>query len=118
MLMSQLEGQENRIRLERNRYNDQVKDFNARIRSLPLQARSPVAAEACPASRNILISEASAGAQRRTCAESKTSALHPMARQVPGNGVLLRRTRRQVRLRSHMVRQGPRQRIKKTLCLF
>jgi LemA protein len=35
VLMSQLEGQENRIRLERNRYNDQVKDFNARIRSFP-----------------------------------------------------------------------------------
>ncbi len=35
VLMSQLEGQENRIRLERNRYNDQVRDFNARIRSFP-----------------------------------------------------------------------------------
>ena len=35
VLMSQLEGQENRIRLERNRYNDLVKDFNARVRSFP-----------------------------------------------------------------------------------
>jgi LemA protein len=35
VLMSQLEGQENRIRLERNRYNDLVKDYNARVRSFP-----------------------------------------------------------------------------------
>ncbi len=35
VLMSQLEGQENRIRLERNRYNDEVRDFNARVRSFP-----------------------------------------------------------------------------------
>src|SRR5579883_3128274 len=35
VLMSQLEGQENRIRLERNRYNDQVRDYNARVRSFP-----------------------------------------------------------------------------------
>ncbi|HEY3875087.1 MAG TPA: LemA family protein [Candidatus Kapabacteria bacterium] len=35
VLMSQIEGQENRIRLERNRYNDLVKDYNARARSFP-----------------------------------------------------------------------------------
>ncbi len=35
VLMSQLEGQENRIRLERNRYNDLVRDYNARVRSFP-----------------------------------------------------------------------------------
>ena len=35
VLMSQLEGQENRIRIERNRYNDVVRDYNARVRSFP-----------------------------------------------------------------------------------
>ena len=35
VLLSQLEGQENRIRIERNRYNDVVKDYNARVRSFP-----------------------------------------------------------------------------------
>lgn len=35
VLMSQLEGQENRIRIERNRYNDAVREYNARIRSFP-----------------------------------------------------------------------------------
>lgn len=35
VLMSQLEGQENRIRLERNRYNDLVRGYNARVRSFP-----------------------------------------------------------------------------------
>ncbi len=35
VLMSQLEGQENRIRLERNRYNDVVRSYNARVRSFP-----------------------------------------------------------------------------------
>jgi LemA protein len=35
VLLSQLEGQENRIRLERNRYNDLVRDYNARVRSFP-----------------------------------------------------------------------------------
>jgi LemA protein len=35
VLMSQLEGQENRIRIERNRYNDAVRDYNARVRAFP-----------------------------------------------------------------------------------
>ena len=35
VLMSQLEGQENRIRVERNRYNDVVKEFNLAIRVFP-----------------------------------------------------------------------------------
>ncbi|MDP4198773.1 MAG: LemA family protein [Bacteroidota bacterium] len=35
VLMSQLEGQENRIRIERNRYNDVVREYNARVRSFP-----------------------------------------------------------------------------------
>ncbi|HWF45018.1 MAG TPA: LemA family protein [Candidatus Kapabacteria bacterium] len=35
VLLSQLEGQENRIRIERNRYNEVVKDYNARVRSFP-----------------------------------------------------------------------------------
>lgn len=34
-LMSQIEGQENRIRIERNRYNEAVNDFNATIRRFP-----------------------------------------------------------------------------------
>jgi LemA protein len=35
VLMSQLEGQENRIRVERNRYNDNVKEYNQKVRSFP-----------------------------------------------------------------------------------
>lgn len=35
VLMSQLEGQENRIRIERNRYNDNVKEYNQKVRSFP-----------------------------------------------------------------------------------
>lgn len=35
VLMSQLEGQENRIRVERNRYNEVVNDYNRRIRTFP-----------------------------------------------------------------------------------
>jgi LemA protein len=35
VLMSQLEGQENRIRIERNRYNDVVREYNQKIRSFP-----------------------------------------------------------------------------------
>jgi LemA protein len=35
VLMSQLEGQENRIRTERNRYNDVVRDYDVRIRRFP-----------------------------------------------------------------------------------
>ncbi len=35
VLMSQLEGQENRIRVERNRYNDNVREYNQKIRSFP-----------------------------------------------------------------------------------
>jgi LemA protein len=34
-LMSQIEGQESRIRIERNRYNEAVNDFNATIRRFP-----------------------------------------------------------------------------------
>lgn len=34
-LMSQIEGQENRIRIERNRYNEAVNDYNATIRRFP-----------------------------------------------------------------------------------
>src|SRR5207302_579616 len=32
VLLSQLEGQENRIRIERNRYNDVVREYNQRVR--------------------------------------------------------------------------------------
>jgi len=35
VLMDQLEGQENRIRIERNRYNDAVRDYNQKVRSFP-----------------------------------------------------------------------------------
>ena len=35
VLMSQLEGQENRIRIERNRYNDVTREYNTRVRSFP-----------------------------------------------------------------------------------
>ncbi len=38
VLMSQLEGQENRIRIERNRYNDRVQAYNASVRSFPASA--------------------------------------------------------------------------------
>jgi LemA protein len=34
-LMSQLEGTENRIAVERQRYNDQVKEFNADMKTIP-----------------------------------------------------------------------------------
>jgi LemA protein len=34
-LMSQIEGQENRVRIERNRYNEAVNEFNASIRRFP-----------------------------------------------------------------------------------
>ncbi len=34
-LMSQIEGQENRIRIERNRYNEAVQDFNTAIKRFP-----------------------------------------------------------------------------------
>lgn len=34
-LMSQLEGTENRIAVERQRYNDQVKEFNSDIKTIP-----------------------------------------------------------------------------------
>lgn len=34
-LQSQLEGMENRIRVERNRFNDKVKEYNKYIRSFP-----------------------------------------------------------------------------------
>jgi LemA protein len=34
-LMSQIEGQENRVRIERNRYNETVNEFNASIRRFP-----------------------------------------------------------------------------------
>jgi LemA protein len=35
VLMSQLEGQENRIRVERNRYNDVVNEYNRHVRTFP-----------------------------------------------------------------------------------
>jgi hypothetical protein len=35
ILMSQLEGQESRIRTERNRYNEMVRDYNVRVRRFP-----------------------------------------------------------------------------------
>ena len=34
-LMSQLEGTENRIAVERQRYNDQVKEFNSDVKTIP-----------------------------------------------------------------------------------
>jgi LemA protein len=34
-LMSQLEGTENRVSVERMRYNDMVKDYNVRVKSFP-----------------------------------------------------------------------------------
>ena len=34
-LMSQLEGTENRVSVERMRYNDMVKDFNVKVKSFP-----------------------------------------------------------------------------------
>lgn len=35
VLMKQIEGQENRIRVERNRYNDIVRDYNTSVRRFP-----------------------------------------------------------------------------------
>ncbi len=52
--MTQLEGTENRIATERNRYNDVVRDYNVRIRRFPasifagmfgFDKRAPFAAE-------------------------------------------------------------------------
>lgn len=35
-LQSQLEGIENRVRVERNRYNDEVTIYNTKVRSFPM----------------------------------------------------------------------------------
>jgi LemA protein len=37
-LMSQIEGSENRINVERRKYNESVEDYNARIRAFPASA--------------------------------------------------------------------------------
>jgi LemA protein len=59
-LMSQLEGTENRIAVERRRYNDAVRDYNVKVRSFPtliaakvwhFRAKEPFKATAANAER-------------------------------------------------------------------